>query len=298
MPLGLQVEAVTGEEADEQPTDERADDAGANASGQLMLGVALDEQLGAGAGDHAEQDDSDDEHGRSVVARRHRPSEVGAHRDERAPTPPAGRWRSRPAPRRPAGAPPVSGSASLVKIALTCFSTVEDDRCSACSMPAFVRPSAISRSTSSSRGVRAASGLAVAAAAPAHERVDDLRVDDRAARAHLAQGVDEVLEVADAVLEQVAEPGRPVGEQRERVALVGVLRQHDDADLRVARPGWRGRPRCPPCGGRRHPDVGEHGIGAEPAHGVEQLGGRCPTPASTSTRPESSSRRRTPSRTR
>ena len=159
-----------------------------------------------------------------------------------------------------------------MKIALTCFSTVDAERKSDCSMPAFVLPCGhLAQHLELARRQRRERARRPRAAA-AHERVDDLRIDDRTACAHLAQGVHEVLEVADAVLQQVAEPGRAVGEQRERVALVGVLREHDDA-----RVGVRGADRA---GGldalhvvaRRHPDVGEHRVGREPPHRVEQLG--------------------------
>jgi hypothetical protein len=45
-------------------------------------------------------------------------------------------------------------SCSLAKIEFTCFSTVDPDRCNACSMPELVSPWAIALSTSSSRGAR------------------------------------------------------------------------------------------------------------------------------------------------
>ena len=47
---------------------------------------------------------------------------------------------------------------SLEKIALTCFSTEDSDSVRRTAMPAFPRPCAISRNTSSSRAVNFASG--------------------------------------------------------------------------------------------------------------------------------------------
>ena len=66
----------------------------------------------------------------------------------------------------------------------------------------------------------------------------------------------------DPLLEQVAEPRDPVGEQLEGVVLLDVLREHDDADGRVLGPDLLGR--VDPLGrvGRRHPDVGEDGVRA------------------------------------
>jgi hypothetical protein len=66
--------------------------------------------------------------------------------------------------------------------------------------------------------------------------LDHLGADDGAARADLAQRIQQPAQVADAVLRQVGQAGRAVTEQLERVALVGVLGQHHDTGLRVRRP--------------------------------------------------------------
>ena len=102
-------------------------------------------------------------------------------------------------------------------------------------MPALVCPCAITRSTSSSRGVSAPSGDSARPAAPGDQRVDHLRVDHRAARDDLAQRADQVVDVVQPVLEQVGETRCAVAEQGERIGLVGVLRQHRDADRRMLR---------------------------------------------------------------
>src|SRR5437763_332165 len=67
------------------------------------------------------------------------------------------------------------------------------------------RPSAISASTSRSRGVNPSSG---APAAPGDELRDDVGVQDGTAAGHPAQRVEEVTDVGDPVLGQVPTPPR------------------------------------------------------------------------------------------
>ena len=67
-----------------------------------------------------------------------------------------------------------------------------------------------------------------------HERLDDLRVEHRAAGRDLAHGARELVALGDAVLQEVGVARRAVGEQRDRVLGVVVLRQHDHAGARVA----------------------------------------------------------------
>jgi hypothetical protein len=112
----------------------------------------------------------------------------------------------------------------------------------------------------------------------ADQRVDHLRVDHRAAARHLAQRGQQLLQVTDAVLEQVGQARGAVLEQLEGIRLVGVLRQDHYPDVRVGRPdrvrrvdafhGWPGRglgrAAC-----RRHPDICEDSVGPGPAHRVE-----------------------------
>jgi len=118
----------------------------------------------------------------------------------------------------------------------------------------------------------------------ADQRVDHLRIDHRAAVRHLAQGRQQLLQVTDAVLEQVGQARGAVLEQLERVGLVGVLRQDHHPDVRVGRPDrvrgvdafHRGLGRAVTAAARaargRHPDVRQHRVGPGPAHRVEQLG--------------------------
>ena len=66
-----------------------------------------------------------------------------------------------------------------------------------------------------------------------HERLDDRRVEHRAAGRDLAHGAGELVALGDPVLEEVGVAGGAVGEQRDRVLGVVVLRQHDHAGARV-----------------------------------------------------------------
>ena len=69
------------------------------------------------------------------------------------------RNRGRPAPPgRAGGRLPISGSSSLPKMLLMCFSVAPSVMVRSLAIPTFVRPSAIAASTSRSRGVKAASG--------------------------------------------------------------------------------------------------------------------------------------------
>src|SRR3954452_11723325 len=67
------------------------------------------------------------------------------------------------------------------------------------------------------------------------KRRDDLGVQGRAAGGDAPERADEVLDVADAVLEQVAEPRRALGEHAHRGSQVDVLREDHDAGPRVPR---------------------------------------------------------------
>src|SRR3954465_12115796 len=60
-----------------------------------------------------------------------------------------------------------------------------------------------------------------------HELFDDLRIDDRAAVGDLADGVDQLVDVADPLLQQVGPALGPAREQVERVARARVLAEHD-----------------------------------------------------------------------
>ena len=92
------------------------------------------------------------------------------------------------------------------------------------------------------------------------QRLDDLRIDHRAAFCHSADRGDELTDVLHALLQEVGASRAPVLQERERVGRVRVLAEHDDADLRVRL--------VQPLGGLdplvgvagRHADVGDHDV--------------------------------------
>ena len=110
-----------------------------------------------------------------------------------------------------------------------------------------------------------------------HELGDDLRVERRAAAGDPPQGVHELADVADAVLQQVADAAGPVGEELRRVLPLDVLAQDEDRRGRAR----GGGPRSPPGGPRRA--------------GSAASGRRRPTrPAGAPRRPRRTRRRRRP----
>src|SRR3954447_18679981 len=88
---------------------------------------------------------------------------------------------------------------------------------------------------------------------------DDLRVKRRASRGDAGQRVEEVVDVEHAVLEQVAEAA--AGHQLDRVASLDVLREQQDAEVRVG----RSQAACYLCAIvgviRRHADVDDRHVG-------------------------------------
>ena len=138
-------------------------------------------------------------------------------------------------------------------------------------MAALDRPCAISRSTSISRGVSWSSADAGASRRRPTSASSSTGSTTDPPRHVSAQRVDELGAVADPLLEQIGQPVGAVPEQLERVPLLGVLGQHHDADPRVGRADRVRRP--DPFGAvvRRHPDVGQHRVGPQPLHRVEEL---------------------------
>jgi hypothetical protein len=109
--------------------------------------------------------------------------------------------------------------------------------------------------------------------ASGHQALDDDRVDDRVAVDHFAQGADEVVDIAEPVLEQIGQAGCAVAEQGEGIGLVGVLGQHHDSGAGVLAPDVV-------CGldafqmvTGRHPDVGQDRVRTEPAYRIAELVG-------------------------
>jgi len=125
-------------------------------------------------------------------------------------------------------------------------------------MPWFERPSAIKASTSLAGGELVER---VVATAP-EQAGDDLGVERRAALGYPSHGVDEVLDVADAVLEEVAHPLRALGDEIERGALRDVLGEHDHGDVGKARANLKCGPQAVVGVGRGHAHVGDDDVGA------------------------------------
>ena len=142
---------------------------------------------------------------------------------------------------------------------VTCFSTVLSLTTSAAAMAEFDRPSAMAGEHLALAGRER--GERVAPAAAGEELGDDLGVEGGAALAHPAHGGEELGDVGDAVLEEVAEAAGIDGEQLGGVALLDVLRQHEDADPRPARADLEGGPEAVVGVGRRHAHVDDGEVG-------------------------------------
>ena len=82
---------------------------------------------------------------------------------------------------------------------------------------------------------------------------------------------DELLDVGDALLEQVPAPRAAAGDEREGALGIRVLREDDDPEVGVGPPEALGRADALVGVGRRHPDVGEDDVGRARLDGVEQL---------------------------
>src|SRR5580700_8861275 len=117
----------------------------------------------------------------------------------------------------------------------TCFSTARSEITRVPAMAPFVLPSAIRERTSCSLGVRVSE--VIGAPAGAQDVRDDFGVEGGAAGCHPAQRVDELADIADAVLEQVSDAGGTAAGCRSKelsgVARLNVLgeNQHSGAGM-------------------------------------------------------------------
>ena len=108
------------------------------------------------------------------------------------------------------------------------------------------------------------------------QRLDDRRVERRAARRHHPDRVDQLAALGNAVLEQVAVARRALGQQRHRVLGVVVLGEHHDPGPRVALAHLAGGVDALARERRRHPDVGDEHLrpgGLGPADQLVVVGG-------------------------
>jgi hypothetical protein len=105
----------------------------------------------------------------------------------------------------------------------------------------------------------------------ADEGLDHVRVERRSAGCHALDGVDELGDVAHAILQQIADPGRVVANELEQVGRLEVLREHEDAHGRVRAPdlgrGDQAVVRVP----RRHSHVDDRDVRRVLAHVQQQL---------------------------
>ena len=124
-----------------------------------------------------------------------------------------------------------------------------------------------------------AGGEAVERVRPVDQLCDDLRVHHGAAGGDPADRVDELADLADPVLEQVADRAGPVGEQVPGVEPLHVLRQHQHRQAGHGAAGRDGGAEALVGEGGRQPDVehrhvrpgrdeplGQPGLPAAPAH--------------------------------
>ena len=89
---------------------------------------------------------------------------------------------------------------------------------------------------------------------------DDLRVEHRAAFGDPAQRCGEVLEIGDAVFQEVADPGGGLGEEARRDPNLDVLREDHDPDVRVPLSDLLGGTQALVGVRWRHPDVDDRDI--------------------------------------
>ncbi len=93
------------------------------------------------------------------------------------------------------------------------------------------------------------------------ERLHDRRVEHAAAGCDLAYRAHELVAVADPVLQQVRVTGRALGQQRDRVLGLVVLREHDDAGAGIAQANELRGFDSLVLEVRGHPDVGDDDLG-------------------------------------
>jgi DNA-binding NarL/FixJ family response regulator len=105
-------------------------------------------------------------------------------------------------------------------------------------------------------------GEGIGVPAAGQQLPDDLGVEHCPAAGHAADGLDEVADVRDPVLEQVADPGGGSGEEFGCRLDLDVLGEHQDADVGMVAADGQRRPQ-PLVGVRgRHPDVDDGHVGA------------------------------------
>ena len=127
-------------------------------------------------------------------------------------------------------------------------------------IPWFELPAAISSSTSRSRGVSRASGSSLRRWREISvETIIGSSAEPPSATRRTAR--EELVHVADAVLEQVADALGGLGQQLQREPELDVLRQHEHAHRRVLRADLERRAQPLVAVRRRQPDVDDRDVG-------------------------------------
>src|ERR1700761_1962391 len=116
----------------------------------------------------------------------------------------------------------------------TCFSTAPGVTTRASAIALLVRPSAISESTSRSRGERASIGFSGAARRSPTSSATTSRSSAVPAVGDAADGVEESGDVADPLLQQVADAALAARQQLRRVDRLDVLGEDQDAEAGMA----------------------------------------------------------------
>src|SRR3954469_468136 len=99
-------------------------------------------------------------------------------------------------------------------------------------------------------------------AAAAQHAAYHLGVERAAAGGDPADSVDEGVDIADAFLEQVADALRSFADELERVLLLDVMREEEDAGLRTLASELERCTQSVVAAAGRHLDVGDHDVGA------------------------------------
>ncbi len=162
-----------------------------------------------------------------------------------------------------------SRSPSFAKMLVTCFSTARGvttsfvgDRAVGAALGHQPQHLALARRELRQR---------VVAAAAAHQLRDDRRIERRAALGDAAHGGGELVDVRDAVLEQVAHALGRVLQQLERVGRLDVLREDEHADGRPLGADRLRRNQALVRVRRRHADVDHCDVGLVHAHLAHQV---------------------------
>ena len=100
---------------------------------------------------------------------------------------------------------------------------------------------------------------------------DDGGVERRASVGHAAHGRAELLEIGDAVLEEIADTLGARLEERHRVAGLDVLREQEHADRRMPLADLAGGPQPFVCMRRRHANVDDRDVGLVHRDVAEQV---------------------------